>query len=63
MKLSLYISVIRSDESIHVISGERTMFFGKVGNAYTELPDDYLNNAEVIDVFSSFCGMCIEAVL
>ena len=63
MKLNLYISVIRSDETIHIISGERTMFFGEVGNAYTELPDDYLNNAEVIDVFSNFCGMCIEAVL
>ena len=63
MKLNAYISVIRHDEVIHIINGEKTMFFGTVGNAYSELTNDYLNNAKVIDVFSSFGGLCIEAVM
>lgn len=63
MKLNMYISVIRTDETVHIISGERTMFFGKIGNAYTDLPDDYLNNAKVIDVYSGFGGLSIEAVI
>ena len=53
----------RHDEVIHIINGKKTMFFGTVGNAYSELTDDYLNNAKVIDVFSGFGGLCIEAVM
>lgn len=62
MKLNAYISVIRTDEVVHIINGEKTMFFGKIGNAYFELPEEYLNNANVIDVFSGFGGLTIEAV-
>lgn len=62
MKLNLYISVIRSDEVIHVINGKKTMFFGTVRNAYSELPENFLNSATVIDVFSGFGGLTIEAV-
>lgn len=63
MKLNLYISVIRADEVVHIINGEKSMFFGKIESAYSELPEDYLNNAKVIDVFSGFGGLCIEAVV
>lgn len=63
MKLNLYISVIRGDEVVHIINGEKTMFFGELNNAYSELPEDYLNTAKVIDVFSGFDGLVIEAVL
>lgn len=63
MKLNLYISVIRADETVHIINGEKTMFFGTVGNAYSELSVEYLNNANVVDVFSGFGGLTIEAVI
>ena len=63
MKLNLYISVIRADEVVHIINGEKTMYFGVLGNAYSELPEEYLSNAKVIDVFSGFGGLCIEAVV
>lgn len=63
MKLNLYISVIRADEVVHIINGEKSMFFGQIESAYSELPEDYLNNARVIDVFSGFGGLCIEAVV
>lgn len=62
MKLNLYISVIRGDEVVHIINGEKTMFYGVIRNAYSELPEEYLNNANVIDVYSGFGGLCIEAV-
>lgn len=63
MTLSAYISVIRADETVHIINGKKTMFFGTIRNAYSELPDDYLNAAKVIDVFSGFGGLIIEAVI
>lgn len=63
MKLNLYISVIREDVVVHIINGEKTMYYGTIGNAYTELTDEYLNNANVIDVFNGFGGLCIEAVI
>ncbi len=63
MKLNLYISVIRASETVHIVNGENTMFYGTLRNAYSELPEDYLNNAKVIDVFSGFGGLTIEAVI
>lgn len=63
MKLNLYISVIREDEIVHIINGEKTMHFGTIRSAICELPDDYLNTAKVIDVFHGFGGLVIEAVI
>ena len=63
MNLNTYISVIRANETVHIINGEKTMFFGTIGNAYSELSEYYVNNAKVIDVFSSFGGLVIEAVI
>ena len=63
MKLNLYISVIRADETVHIINGDQTMFFGKIRDAYDVLPCDYYDNAKVIDVFTGFAGICIEAVI
>lgn len=63
MSLNLYISVIRGDVVVHIINGKKTMYYGTIGNAYTELTDEYLNNANVIDVFNGFGGLCIEAVI
>lgn len=62
MKLNAYISVIRADEVVHIIEGDKSRFIGKIANAYAELNEDYLNNAKVIDVFTGFSGLCIEAV-
>lgn len=63
MKLKSYISVISTDEIVHIISGNKTMFFGRIGDAYSYLPDEYLNSADVIYVHSGFGGLCIEAVV
>jgi uncharacterized membrane protein YobD (UPF0266 family) len=63
MKLNLYISVIRSSEVVHIINGEKTIFFGTILNAYSEVPEDYLSNADVIDVFHGFGGLVIETTI
>ena len=63
MKLNLYISVIRGDEVVHIINGEKTMFFGTIANSYSDLPEEFLNTAKVIDVYSGFGGLVIEAVV
>lgn len=63
MKLNAYISVIRADVVVHIINGEKHMFYGKIGSAYSELPEEYLNNANVIDVYECFGHLTIEAVM
>ena len=60
MKLNSYISVIGGDEVPLALPMEQ---HGVILNAYSELPEDYLNNAEVIAVYSCFGGLCIEAVI
>jgi hypothetical protein len=60
MTLVAMLSYISADETIHVIDREKTVFFGKVRNAYSEIDDDTLCGKKVLSMYSGFGGMCIE---
>ena len=61
MKLISFVSAIAGDEVVHITQGDNTRYFGTINNAYSELDDAYLHEAEVIYVHSGFGGLCIEA--
>ena len=60
MTIFQWISVVRSDTVIHIISGDDTLFFGTVREMYEKVSDDTLRNNKVIDAYMGFGGLCIE---
>lgn len=61
MKLFDLMSVISNDEVVHIInSGDETLFYGTVREAYFELDTDVLKSKNVSYVFNGFGGLCID---
>lgn len=63
MKLTDLLSVVNCDEQIHIIEGEKTIYFGGVENIINDIAEGRIKNANVIDIFCGFVAMCIEVIV
>lgn len=64
MTLFELMALISADETVHIIdeANEKTLFFGKLRNAYSELDETVIKSKKVNRIYSGFCGMCIDTV-
>lgn len=53
---------IDANETVHIIDdvNEKTLFFGKIGNAYSELDEKVMKSKKVLRIYSGFGGLCID---
>ena len=57
------IALISACEVIHVVTQDRSLWIGKVRDAYSEIDDDILRNAKVNMIYYFFGSMQIEVAL
>ena len=64
MTLLELMALIGTDETVHIIDdvSEKTLFFGKLGSAYSELDETVIKSKKVNRIYSGFGGMCIDTV-
>lgn len=64
MTLFELMALIDADETIHIIDeeNEKTLFFGKLRDAYVELDETTIKSKKVNRIYSGFGGMCIDTV-
>ena len=64
MTLYELMALISADETVHIIDevNEKTVFFGKIREAYFELNETIIKSKKVNLIYSGFCGMCIDTV-
>lgn len=48
MTLEAFMSVLTFDTRIHVIVGDRTLFYGRVDKAHEEIPQDTIRSLELL---------------
>lgn len=64
MTLFELIALISADETVHIIDdvNEKTVFFGKLRDTYSELDETVTKSKKVNRIYSGFGGMCIDTV-
>lgn len=64
MTLFELMAFIDGDETVHIIDdvNEKTLFFGKLRNAYSELDETVIKSKKVNRIYSGFGGMCVDTV-
>lgn len=63
MSLFSLIALVSACEVIHVVAQDKSLWIGKVRDAYSEIDDDILRNAKVNMIYYFFGSMQIEVAL